>query len=91
MSQMSTVSSHSIGGGLLRSAPCLVASSAMYAALSARSSRSRRARSAARVRRRFGIIIPRLVGWAVGVAVLGSSAVVVSQAGKNSRLPGRVL
>lgn len=71
------------GGGLLRSAT--------YVALSTRSSRLRRARSVARVRCRLGIIRPRLVDWVAGGRRGGGWPVVVFQAGKKIRLPGRVL
>jgi hypothetical protein len=51
----------------------------------------RRVRSAARVCCRLGIMTARLLAWATGAHGCGSSAVVVFQAGKKIRLPGRVL
>lgn len=84
------MSSELSGGGLLRTVSLLMAAClARSAALRARSCCMWRARSAARVRRRFGIITP--VAGMGSVVGAGSVAVVMSQAGKKIRLPGSVL
>ncbi|COW99961.1 Uncharacterised protein [Mycobacterium tuberculosis] len=77
------IAAHQNDGGLLRSA--------MYASLRARSALMRWASSAARVRRRRGIIRPRASTLTAAVDVWGSSAVVVCQVGKKMRLPGWVV